>query len=72
MVTVPRVKAGDVVRYHGTLTEYHGIWEVTIRDRNRLRLYRPFEALQNVSPDDVTVLQTKAQRNRVRRKHGLS
>jgi hypothetical protein len=70
-VTVPRVKAGDVVRYHGTLTEYHGIWDVTVRDRNRLRLYRPFEALWNVSPDDVTVVQTMAQRNRLRRKAGM-
>ena len=70
-LTVPRVKAGDVVRYHGHLTGFHGIWDVTIRDRNRLRLYRPFEALQNVSPDDVTVVQTLAQRNRIRRRHGM-
>ena len=70
-VTVPRVKAGDVVRYHGTLTEYHGIWDVTVRDRNRLNLYRPFEALWSVSPDDVTVIQTLAQRNRVLKRHGM-
>lgn len=70
-VTVPRAKPGDVVRYHGHLTEYHGIWEVTIRDRNRLRLYQPGEALQNVSPEDVTVVQTLAQRNRVLRRLGM-
>lgn len=67
-VTVPHAKVGDMVRYHGRLTGYHGIWEVTIRDRSRLRLYRPFEALANVSPNDVTVVQTKAQRNRAKQR----
>lgn len=70
-LTVPRVKVGDVVRYHGTLTEYHGIWDVTVRNGNRLHLYRPFEAISNVSPDHVTVIQTLAQRNRVLKRHGM-
>lgn len=69
-VTVPRAKAGDVVRYHGRLTVYHGVWEVTVASRGRLRLYRPFEALEGVSPDDVTVVQTRGQRNRILRRLG--
>lgn len=69
-IRTPRAKVGDVVRYHGDLAEYHGIWEVTVSHRGRLRLFDVDRALANVPPGDVTVVQTKAQQNRILKRLG--
>lgn len=47
---------GDVVRYHGSLTDYHGVWEVTHIDGRGLVLFDVDRALWNVSPGSVTVI----------------
>jgi hypothetical protein len=68
-VKVPRAKVGDVVRYHGGLAGYYGsVWEVTVSGRGGLRLFDVDRALFNISPGDVTVVQTRAQRNRLLRR----
>jgi hypothetical protein len=54
----PRPRLGDLVRYHGSLTEFHGgTWEVTVVHPNgRLRLFGfPDRALDRVHPASVTV-----------------
>lgn len=56
----PRV--GDAVYYSGTLTEYHGVWEVTLSDSRGLVLFDLDRALWNVAPDSVTVVGRKASR----------
>ena len=54
---------GDVVRYHGSLEDYHGsVWEVTcISAHGRLTLFDVDRAMRNVHATSVTV---------VGRKHG--
>jgi hypothetical protein len=66
-------RVGDVVFYHGALTGYHGVWEVTARNsRGTLRLFDFDRALENVSPDSVTVVQTKAARKRLRGRKSIT
>lgn len=70
VMVMPSARVGDVVWYSGHLAEYHGTWEVTVRDRRtrRLRLFRPWEALANVPQQDVTVVQTREQIRRIKRR----
>lgn len=58
---LPAVKAGDVVRYHGSFGEFRGtVWEVTaISGRGRLRLFDMDRALSNVHRGSVTVVGRK-------------
>lgn len=61
-------KAGDVVRYHGSKTEYHGVWEVTRSGRRGLALFDVNRALWDVPQSSVTVVQTAAVRKRILRR----
>lgn len=55
------VQLGNIVRYHGSLSEYCGlVWEVTHIDERGLVLFDVDRALWNVSPASVTVLRKTA------------
>ena len=58
---MPQAGVGDVVWYHGSDAECHGVWEVTeVSTTGRLRLFDVDRALRNVRPGSVTVLQKRS------------
>lgn len=47
---------GDLVHYHGSITEYHGRYEVTRAGDRRIDLFDVDRAVRNVRPGSVTIL----------------